>query len=158
MTSTATIKPAPVRRAVSVKATPERAFAIFTSDMGRWWPASHHIGKAPYKTSVLEPREGGRWYEIGEDGSECEWGRVLAWEPPGRLVLAWQLTAQFAYDPDFVSEVEIRFTPEADGRTRVELEHRLEAYGEAAEGVRTGVGAPGGWQKILELYAEAAQA
>jgi uncharacterized protein YndB with AHSA1/START domain len=153
-----TIKPAPVRRSVTVNAAPERAFAIFTRDMGRWWPGSHHIAKAEMKDAVIEPRAGGRWYEVGVDGSECDWGKVLAWEPPTRLLLAWQLTLRFEYDPDFQSEVEVRFTNLGEGRTRVDLEHRLEAYGKDAQAVSESVGSPGGWQAILELYAQAAQA
>jgi uncharacterized protein YndB with AHSA1/START domain len=152
------IKPAPVRKSVLVKAPPERAFKVFTADMGRWWPASHHIGKSPFKDGIVEPREGGRWYEIGEDGSECEWGRVLAWEPPLRLLLAWQLTPKFTYDPDFISELEIRFIAQEGGGTLVELEHRLDAYASDAEAVRGQVDSPGGWRAILDLFAEAAGA
>ena len=152
------IRPAPVRRSVTVNAAPERAFAIFTQDIRRWWPAGHHIGKAPMKAVVVEPTAGGRWYEIGEDGAECDWGKVLAWEPPARLLLAWQLTLKFEYDPGFLSEVEVRFTEAGEGRTRVELEHRLEPYGDDAQAVADAVGAPEGWQAILEQYAQAAQA
>ena len=82
------IRPAPVKKSLVVKATPERAFAVFTADIGRWWPPSHHIGGAPFKTAVLEPWVGGRWYEVGDDGSECQWGHVLAWHTPRRLVIA----------------------------------------------------------------------
>ena len=153
------IQPAPVRRAVVVAATPERAFRIFADDIGRWWPASHHVGASAMKDAVIEPRAGGRWYEIDDDGSECDWGQVLAWEPPHRLVLAWQLDAAFRYDPGLVTEVEVNFIPQPDGRTRVELEHRnLERYAEAAEAVRGQVGGPGGWPAILELYAQAVDA
>lgn len=156
---TVQIKPAPIRRAVTVKASQERAFRIFTSDIGRWWPSTHHIGAAPYKANVLEPRQGGRWYEIGEDGSEADWGHVLAWEPPSRLLLAWQLDAQHRFDPALVTEVEVLFTPQDDGRTRVELEHRLlERYGEDAQKVADSVGSPNGWGRVLELFADAANA
>jgi uncharacterized protein YndB with AHSA1/START domain len=153
-----TIQPAPVRRAVTVNAAPEKAFAVFTRDMGRWWPASHHIGKATLKDAIIEPRAGGRWYEIGDDGSECDWGKVLAWEPPTRVVLAWQLTLNFEFDPNFQSEVEVNFVDLGDGRTRVELEHRLEPYGADAPAVAESVGSPGGWQAILDQYAQAASA
>lgn len=153
-----TIKPAPVRHSVTVNAAPERAFAIFTKDMGRWWPGSHHIGKAEMKDTIVEPRAGGRWYEIGVDGSQCDWGKVLAWEPPTRVVLAWQLTLRFEYDPTFVSEVEVNFTDLGEGKTRVDLEHRLEAYGDEAKAVADSVGAPNGWQAILEDFARAAEA
>ena len=114
----------------------------------------HHIGKQPARTAVIEPSVGGRWYEQGEDGSECEWGRVLVWEPPHRLVLAWQITADWQFDPSFITEVELRFIPEGTDRTRVEFEHRnLEAFGAKADSVREMIGAPGGWPGILEKFA-----
>lgn len=156
---TAMIKPAPVRRAVTVKTSPERAFRIFTADIGRWWPTTHSVGAAPYKASVIEQRVGGRWYEVSQDGSETDWGHVIAWEPPARLILAWQLDAQQRFDPDFVTEVEVTFTPEGEGHTRVELEHRLlERYGEAAQRIADSVGSPNGWGRVLERFAEAANA
>lgn len=150
------IRPAPVRRTVSVKVGPEKAFEIFTAGIGRWWPATHSIGATPLRTAVVEPREGGRWYEIGEDGSECDWGRVLAWEPPTRLLLAWQIGADWKFDPGLLTEVEVRFMP-FEGGTRVELEHRkLEAYGERAEEVRGMIDAPeGGWFSLLRRRAAA---
>ncbi len=86
-----------VRKALMVEASAERAFRVFTEKLGAWWPvATHHIGKVPARTVMIEPREGGRWYEQGEDGSECNWGRVLVWDPPRRLVLAWQITSDLA--------------------------------------------------------------
>lgn len=152
-----TIQPAPVRRSVVVQASPNRAFEVFTARLGEWWPKSHHIGKSEPQTSIIEPRAGGRWFERGVDGVECDIGRVLVWEPPHRLVLAWQLSADFKYVPDFMTEVELRFTSEGARATRVDLEHRhLERYGELAEKVRETVGAPGGWTAILDLYARAA--
>jgi uncharacterized protein YndB with AHSA1/START domain len=155
---TATIHPAPVRRAVTVNVPQARAFQVFTEGLGSWWPRSHSIGQSPQKTAVIEPREGGCWYEIGEDGSRCEWGRVLAWEPPARLLLAWQIGGDWRFDPDLVTEVELRFVAEDAERTRVELEHRhLERMGEAAERVREQISSPNGWGKILDLYAAAAQ-
>ena len=149
-----TIRPAPVRKQFTVAATPERAFEVFTAGFARWWPgASHHIGQAPYKTAVLEPRVGGRWYEIGEDGSQCEWGDVLAWEPPSRLLLAWRIGADWQYHADLETEVEVTFVAEKDG-TRVTLEHRrLERMGEAAESLRVQIDSEGGWTGILALYA-----
>jgi uncharacterized protein YndB with AHSA1/START domain len=152
-----TIQPAPVRRSVVVQASPDRAFEVFTARLGEWWPKSHHIGKSEPQTSIIEPRAGGRWFERGVDGVECDIGRVLVWEPPHRLVLAWQLSADFKYVPDFMTEVELRFTSEGVRATRVDLEHRhLERYGELAEKVREQVGAPGGWTAILDLYSRAA--
>jgi uncharacterized protein YndB with AHSA1/START domain len=157
-TGAKTIAPAPVRKSLTVKASPERAFSVFTADFGRWWPRSHSIGTSPLKTAVIEPRPGGRWYQIGEDGSECDWGKVLVWEPPARLVLAWQIGADWRFDPGLVTEVELRFSPEGAGMTRVELEHRhLERMGDAAESVRTAVDSPNGWGLILQSFASAAE-
>src|SRR5262249_19331185 len=120
----------PVRKQVIVAASQERAFHVFTDGLDRWRPREHHIGKSPLKRAVLEPREGGRWYNLCEDDTECDVGRVLAWEPPRRLVLAWQLTADWQYDPSFVTEIEVTFNAEGPRKTRVELEHRdLERYG-----------------------------
>jgi uncharacterized protein YndB with AHSA1/START domain len=113
MTSTPTIPP--LIGTITVDASIERTFRVFTDSFGSWWPAEYHIGQADMATATLEPREGGRWYEQGVDGSECDWGRVLAWEPPHRLVVTWQINGQWQYDPDpaHASEIEVRFT--ADG-------------------------------------------
>lgn len=152
-----TITPAPVRREVTVKAPPARAFEVFTASIGSWWPKSHHIGPGEPETVVIEPKEGGRWFERQTDGSECEIGRVMVWDPPARLLLAWQLTPQWTYDANLVTEVELRFVPLADGSTRVELEHRnLERFGDGAEAMRQNINSSGGWPLILQLYAEAA--
>jgi uncharacterized protein YndB with AHSA1/START domain len=150
-----TVTPAPVRKSVRVSATPERAFKVFTADFGRWWPKSHHIGKADPETFIIEPRVGGRWYERGLDGSECEVGKVLVWEPPTRLVLAWQLDAGWTFDSALITEVEIRFVRESDTATRVELEHRhLERMGDRADAVRQMIDAPDGWGGLLQLFAQ----
>lgn len=101
-----------------------RAFDVFTSRMGTWRPKEHHIGKTPFVDIVVEPRIEGRWYERCEDGSECQWGRVLAWEPPARLVLAWQLDTTFQFNPQLVTEVEVRFTSLDASSTRIDFEHR----------------------------------
>ena len=155
--TTATIRPAPVRRSVTVKLSPERAFGLFTTGFGRWWPSSHSIGKSPLKTSVLEERPGGRWYEIGQDGGECDWGEVLVWEPPSRIVLAWRINAEWRFDPLLLTEVEVRFVPVDDGSTRVELEHRkLENMGAQAEAARAALDSNGGWGGILQRYLDAA--
>jgi uncharacterized protein YndB with AHSA1/START domain len=151
----AQIRPAPVRKSIRVEASPERAFQVFTDGIGRWWPKSHKIGPADLDRPIIEPREGGRWYELDTDGSECDIGKVVVWDPPARLLLAWQLNAQWKFDPDLVTEVEVLFTPEGSG-TRVDLEHRhLERLGDSAEGFREAIDAPGGWSGLLALYAEA---
>ena len=156
---TAQIKLAPVRREITVQATPERAFDVFARDFGRWWPRDKSIGASAQRTAILEPRQGGRWYEIGEDGVECDWGEVLAWEPPERLLLAWRLGADFRFDPDLLTEVEVRFIAAGQGATRVELEHRrLEAWGERAEQARDAVSSPSGWTDALAAFARAVEA
>ena len=152
------IVPAPVRKSVRVGAPPERAFAIFTDGMGRWWPKSHHIGAADLDALVIEPKAGGRWYERGVDGSECEVGKVLVFEPPTRLVLAWQLTADWTFDPGLITEVEVRFIADGANATRVELEHRnLERYGERADVFRTTIDSPQGWGGLLQLFKQTAE-
>jgi uncharacterized protein YndB with AHSA1/START domain len=145
----------PVLKTVVVNAPRERAFRIFTEFFGGWWPSTHHIGKHPYETAILEGRPGGRWYERATDGTECEWGRVLAWEPPARVTLSWHLGPDWQYDPDMAkaSEVDVRFIAESASTTRVELEHRhLERHGAGGDGIRAQVDSPGGWGTIMELF------
>jgi uncharacterized protein YndB with AHSA1/START domain len=156
---TLALKIQPVRKVLRVNATPEIAFDVFTAGMSRWWAPSHSINpsKSPLKQAIIEPGVGGRWYEKGEDGSECEWGRVLAWERPTRLVLAWQINAQWRFDPKFVTEVEVAFVAESATITRVELEHRdIERFGEAAETIRQAFDSPDGWSGLLAGFAKAA--
>ncbi|HEY4095258.1 MAG TPA: SRPBCC family protein [Baekduia sp.] len=142
-----------VRRSVVVPASRERAFEVFTSGMTSWWPSAHHIGSAPIEEVVVEPREGGRWYTRHQDGSETQTGFVSVWEPPARLVLAWQLTADWQYDPKLITTVELRFVAEAADRTRVELEHRdLERFGPDAERTRITFEDPGAWTATLAAY------
>ncbi len=142
-----------VRRSVTVALTPSEAFDLFTAGIARWWPAdSHAIGTKPAMV-ILERRDGGRWFERGPDGSECDWGRVLAWEPPGRVLLAWHLDGDWAYDPDpgRASEVEVRFSA-ANGGTRVDLEHRgFERQARGGE-IAAAVGGENGWSGILDGY------
>ena len=150
---------APVRYTVTVPISPERAFTLFTQGFNTWW-IGHHIGEADMAEAVIEPRVDGRWYERGVDGSECDWGKVLVFEPPGRLVLTWQINAEWKFDPDLsrASEVEVRFT-EANGQTTVDFEHRhIERLGAGAEELARSVGSPGGWPGILDLFAKAAAA
>ena len=144
-----------IRSEVIVEAPPDRAFRVFTEKMDTWWPATHHIGKADLKSIVLERRANGRWAEIGTDGSECQWGKVLVWDPPKRIVLGWQLTAEWQFDETFLTEVEVSFTPMGASQTRVALEHRnLERFGAMEEQIAKSV--DGGWAQILQGYAEAA--
>lgn len=150
-----TIRAAPVHKSVRVNASVERAFDFFTSRFDRWWPRSHHIGNTPPKELVLEPFAGGRWYERSEDGTECDWGKVLAWEPPSRLVLAWQIDARFVYDSQLVTTVEVRFAAVTAEVTRVDLEHRdLDRLADQAQALRDIVDSPQGWGLIIEAYAK----
>src|SRR3989440_2452457 len=136
----------------------ERAFRVFTTSFDTWWPREYHIGQTDMAEAILEPREGGRWYERGVDGSECDWGRVLAWEPPHRLVVTWQINGEWQYDPDpqHASEIEVRFTSDGPAQTTVELEHRLLDRLVAGQALRDGITGGGGWGAILELFAKAA--
>jgi uncharacterized protein YndB with AHSA1/START domain len=147
-----------VRHSLVVSAPPERAFAVFTDGFATWWPLStHHIGAVEPETTVIEPREGGRWYERAPDGTELLIGSVKAWDPPARLELSWELGTDYRHDPAIDTRVEVRFTPDAGGGTRVELEHRgLEAYGDEGGRVRDTFDAPGGWPGLLERFAATA--
>jgi uncharacterized protein YndB with AHSA1/START domain len=147
---------APVRTQVVVQAPVQRAFDVFTQDMMSWWPADHHLLEGELAEMVLEPRLGGRIYDRNVDGRECTWARVLAYDPPDRIVFSWDITPQWQLEtnPDRTSEVEVRFIAESDSRTRVELEHRaLERHGEGWERLSEVVASPGGWPKTLEAYA-----
>ncbi len=153
------IKIAPVRKQVTVKASQSRAFSVFTAKMSRWWPATHSILKSPLKECIVEPRVGGRWYAVGEDGSSCETGYVIEWQPPQRLVLAWQINPQWQYDPKLVTEVEVQFIADGADTTRIELEHRyLERMGDDAAEARKAVDSPGGWGAILGSFKMLAEA
>jgi uncharacterized protein YndB with AHSA1/START domain len=129
---------------------------MFTAGVDTWWPRTHHIGKSPMKENIIEGRTGGRCYSSQEDGSECDWGQILVWEPPHRFVMAWQITPEWGYEPDLAksSEVEVRFTAVGGGATRVDLEHRhFERMGLGGAAMRTGVESAGGWGSLLELFA-----
>ena len=144
---------------ITVSVPVEQAFQVFTSSFGTWWPREYHIGQAEMAEAILEPRQGGRWYERGTDGSECDWGRVLVWEPPQRLVVTWQINGQWQFDPDpeHASEIEVRFTAEGPGQTVVELEHRLLDRLAGGEAIRGTILSGGGWTAILEQFAKAAE-
>ncbi len=152
---------APVRKSVTVQASADKAFRVFTEGFDGWWPRTHHIGKSPMTKGVIEGFAGGRCYSEQADGTDCDWGKVLIWEPPHRFVMAWQVTHTWGYEPVLAkaSEVEVRFTPGADGSTRVDLEHRyFERHGEGWEIMRTSIDSPGGWGTLLGLYAARAAA
>jgi len=148
-----------VRKSVTVNAPIDKAFAVFTDRFDTWWPRSHKIGAAELEKAVLEPRAGGRWYEIDSDGGECDWGRVLQWEPPKRIVLAWQIDATWHFDPDLLTEVEVRFVALSPGQTRVDLEHRnLDRFGDAQGEIRAAFDSEGGWHGLMDAFARAAAA
>ena len=150
------IAPAAIRKTIDVKAPIDRAFAVFAAHMGEWWHKEHSIARDTTQVDVvIEPRSGGRWYEKGADGSEHPWGRVIAYDPPSRLVLAWQLTREFVYDPDYETTVEVTFEETADG-TRVHFEHRdLERMGPDAVEMLEGM--DGGWGMLLDLFKKEAE-
>jgi hypothetical protein len=149
-----------VRKSVTVAATQTHAFQVFTRDISKWWPLqTHHIGAVSAKATRIEPRAGGRCYEIGVDGSECDWGTVLVWEPPYRLIIAWQINADWKHDVNVVSEVEVAFIAAGARQTRVELEHRgLESFGARASEMRGVFDSPGGWTGLLAAYGKATEA
>jgi uncharacterized protein YndB with AHSA1/START domain len=149
-----------VRKLVVVQAPQAVAWRVFTEQMGTWWPlANYKIGPAKAVDAIVEPRVGGRWYELGEDGSTCHWGSVLAWEPHGRLVLSWDITADWRYDPNLKTEIELRFLPEGKNATRVELEHRrLDRYGARRDEMRRIFETEGDWGRLLEAFAQTARA
>jgi Activator of Hsp90 ATPase homolog 1-like protein len=152
----ATIRIAPVRKSIRVRASPLAAFEFFTAGIDRWWPKSHNIGRAPIRRSVVEPTVGGRWYSELADGSEVTIGHVRVWEPGQRFVFTWEITAQWRPEPrvELASEVEVRFTREGETHTRVDIEHRdFERMEEGADTMRGAV--DGGWPGILELYRQA---
>jgi len=145
-----------VRRQVVVNAPQAKAFAAFTERLGEFKPPEHNLLAAPIAETVFEPRAGGHIYDRAEDGSECRWARVLAYEPPDRVVFSWDISPQWQIepDPDRTSEVEVRFVPESPDRTRVELEHRhLDRHGPGWQSVAEGVGGDEGWPLYLARYA-----
>jgi uncharacterized protein YndB with AHSA1/START domain len=160
MTSVADTTNAPVRKSITVRTTAERAFRVFTEEFDSWWPRSHKLFEADLAVAIVEGRAGGRCYQRSVDGAECDWGKVTVWDPPRRLVIAWQLDGQWQFDPDIshASEVEVTFTPEPGGLTRVDLEHRhFERHGASAAQVQSGVDSPNGWSGLLQLFAGAAE-
>jgi uncharacterized protein YndB with AHSA1/START domain len=152
---TTQIEETSVRASVVVEAPIERAFRVFTEDFGSFKPPEHNMLGVEIAETIFEPRAGGHLYDRGVDGSECRWARVLAYEPPDRVVISWDISPQWQIETDLekTSEVEVRFISESPERTRLELEHRnLERHGEGWEGVREGVGGDGGWPLYLERY------
>jgi uncharacterized protein YndB with AHSA1/START domain len=145
-----------VRASIVVEAPIDRAFSVFTDGIGSWWDPKQHILEAELAEMVFEPRVGGYVYDRGVDGSVCRWARVLAYEPPTRVVFSWDIDTRWQLQTDLerTSEVEVRFLAEAPDRTLVELEHRnLDRHGEGWEGMRDAVGSPEGWPGGLRDFA-----
>jgi uncharacterized protein YndB with AHSA1/START domain len=146
-----------VRSSIVVEAPLARAFSVFTEGIGSWFPAEYNLLDTEIVERVFEPRVGGHVYDRGADGSECHWARVLAYEPPARVVISWDISPQWQIETDVTkaSEVEVRFVAQAPDRTRVELEHRnLDRHGEGWEQARESVGGEGGWPGCLRRFAE----
>ena len=143
-----------VRREITVNSTPERAFFVFTEQFDSWWPKSHHIGEAAMARAVIDP-DAGRWYEVGVDGSTCDWGAILAYDPPRRLTLEWRIGGTWVIesDPAAISEIDVTFTPEGDA-TRVTLEHRHLDRHTASEALKEAIASEGGWNGLLKAYAD----
>jgi uncharacterized protein YndB with AHSA1/START domain len=152
---------AAVRTSVVVSASQEHAFSVFTEGIGSWWPPEHHILEGELAEMVFEPRVGGAVFDRATDGTECRWGRVLAYEPPHRFVVTWSINLQWQLesDPSKVSEIEVTFHPESPNTTRVELVHRhLDRHGPGWEQMRDAVGSPDGWLRGLDRFAAQAAA
>ncbi len=146
-----------VRTSIVVEAPIDRAFSVFTEDFGSFKPPEHNLLAVEIAETVFEPREGGHLYDRGVDGSECRWARVLAYEPPHRVVFSWDISPQWQIETDLdkTSEVEVRFVADSPERTRVELEHRnLARHGAGWQGVREGVAGEEGWPLYLQRFAE----
>ena len=151
---------ASVRTQVVVEVPIERAFSVFTEQFDSIKPREHNMLPVEIAETVFEQREGGRIYDRGVDGSECQWARVLAYEPPDRLVFSWDISPRWQVESDLekTSEVEVRVLSETPERTRVELEHRnLDRHGEGWEGARDGVGGEAGWPLYLQRFADIAK-
>jgi len=148
------ISPASVRKTLLVRTDTATAFHAFAHRMHAWSPPSHSL-TGSRTDIVIEPRIGGRWYETGEGGAEADWGRVLAWEPPHRMVLAWQLNANFSFDPELTTEVEVRFESAGTGLTRVDFEHRnIERFGAVAPDIFKSLDGDDGWGGSLQMFAD----
>ena len=155
---TVTTMIAPVRKTVRVKAPLAHAFDVFTSGLTRWWPHNHGIGNKPIRTVLMEPKLGGRWLEIAENGTETTVATITTWQPPHRFVMLWQVNAQWKPDPAMKSEVDVRFTADGPDATLVELvHHKFETMG-AEAGAKMRGDVDGGWPGHIERFAREAEA
>jgi Activator of Hsp90 ATPase homolog 1-like protein len=146
-----------VVRSVSVPLSPAWTFELFTARMTEFWPKENAIGSSEIAAVVVEPGVGGRWFERGVDGTEWQWGRVASWDPPRQVVLLWQIGADWQFDPDLETEVELTFTEDGADRTRLELRHsKLQRYGDATEKMRAIFDSPDGWTGTLARFVDLA--
>jgi uncharacterized protein YndB with AHSA1/START domain len=147
----------PITGTVRLAVPVERALEVFTGSVDAWWPREYHIGRADVAEVVLEDGVGGRWFERGVDGSECDWGRVLVWEPPHRLVFTWQINGSWQFDPDpaKASEIEARFTATGPQESLVEVEHRYFDRLDGGQAVNDAINGGGGWDLLLAGVAKA---
>jgi uncharacterized protein YndB with AHSA1/START domain len=154
MTTAAPIPP--ITGTVTVEVPIDQAFRVFTSSINSWWPHEYHIGQAEVAEVILEPHEDGRWYERGVDGSECDWGRVLVWEPPHRLVFTWQINGTWQFDPDsdHASEIDVRFTANGPAESTVEVEHRYFERLDGGQAINDAIRGGGGWALLLDGFAK----
>lgn len=148
----------PIIGTATIAVPVERAFEVFAGSINSWWPHRFHIGHSEVAEVVLESGVGGRWYERGVDGTECDWGRVVVWEPPQRLVFTWQINGswQFDPDPDHASEIEARFTANGPDETTVDVEHRYFERLVDGRNINAAIQGGGGWALLLDGFAEVA--
>ncbi len=139
----------PIKKEVVVEASQMTAFKVFTEKMDLWWPPTHHIGKTPVTETVLEPNVNGRWYTLHEDGTRCNVGHVLEWDPYALVVLAWQINGDYRYDPKLITEVEVRFIPDGPKTTKVKFEHKNLGRMGGSKAIES---MDYGWGWILQLY------
>jgi hypothetical protein len=148
---------AAVNKTLLLNCSRDHAFRVFTQNMGQWWPATHHVGNVPFRDILIEPRTGGRWYEISANDTEGMWGHVLKWDPPLRVLLSWHLDTTFNFNPDLAqaSELDISFHAQGESKVRVEFEHRyIERHGDGYEKLRDIL--DGGWVDVLVQFAKLA--
>ncbi len=145
----------PIRKTVTVQVPVKEAFSFFIDKLSEWWPAEYTWSQNVLEHIAITPRKNGRCYESGPHGFECDWGRVLEYDPPDRVVFTWQISPRREPEPnpDKASEVEVQFKASGEAGTLVELEHRnIERHGDGAEEYFKGLNSPMGWEYMLDKY------
>jgi hypothetical protein len=138
-----------IKKEVVVEAAQSTAFKVFTEKMDLWWPSSHHIGKTPLTGTVLEPHVKGRWYTKHEDGSECNVGSVIEWNPYDQVILSWQINGNYQYDSELITEIVVNFLPEGPKTTKVQFEHKNL---QRMAGLKSTDDMDIGWGMIMDVY------